>query len=980
MEFSILGPLEVRADGQVLTLGGAKPRALLAVLLLHANEAVSFERLAVALWGEDAPAGAVKTVQVHAARLRRALGQPDVLSTTPAGYRLLVQPDELDAKRFERLVGGGRDALAAGEAERAAALLREAIGLWRGPPLAEFGALPFAAAEIARLEEQRLAAVELRVQADLEAGRQAELVPELQQLTQEHPWRERLHAQLLLALYRSGRQADALAAYQRARETLVEELGIEPGPELAELQQAILGHDASLGPLPPRREARRDGALPAPPNRTIGRDDDVTAVTARLRSSTVRLLTLTGPGGVGKTRLAIEVGHAVDGDFGDGAWFVPLAALRRAGDVPMSIVRALGVVLLEGESPEEAVKRFLGTRRVLLILDNCEHLLGAAPFIGELLERCPAVSVLATSREPLMLRAEERHAVPPLALAGEATRSGDDASALFAERARAQDAEFELAGPNGPAVAEICRRVDGLPLAIELAAAGCALLSPVEIAQRLDGALGALGAAPRDAPARQQTLRATIDWSYELLDDDERAGFARFAVFAGGATVDAAEAITETGLGTLDRLVAKSLLVRRRQPDATTRLTMLETIRAYAGERFAAARDAEAVRERHHGYYLALAERHGTDRALWGRDREQHLASLDADLENVHAALAWAVGRADGRRALALCAALSVYWIMRNRYADAVRWIDAALDVAGPTADPAPRVRALCARCRALFPLGRGEEESSVLRQAEQLAREVDDPVLLSEVLQVRSAHELGEERLADADELAEEALRWARVAGDDWLLAMAAHAKAMASASPTLLRDRVDSAVALLERVGNVYLAADLLVGAAYGALCHGSDVDAAQFVARATPGARDLGIPYLWMLLRGNGGLAALFTGDADAARDGFREELELCRKLAVLPFAGEGLAGLAAVAIAGGELERAAWLCGAMASHRYGEPHDPVHERLRATFFDPGRERFGAEAWDAVVRRGAAASFDEAIAAALEEQPIPRVVEIG
>ena len=246
MDISILGPLEVRADDRAVPLGGVKPRALVAMLALHANQPVSAEHLARGLWGDDAPAGAVKTVQVHVSRLRKALGDPDVLTTTPAGYLLRVRPGELDAERFEELVADARRELSAGRAEPAGAVLRDALGLWRGAPLADLADHPFAPAEIARLEEQRLGAVELRVEADLAAGRHAELIAELERLTREHPWRERLHAQRMLALYRSGRQADALTAYRSAREVLVEELGIEPGTELRQLHQAVLDHDPSL--------------------------------------------------------------------------------------------------------------------------------------------------------------------------------------------------------------------------------------------------------------------------------------------------------------------------------------------------------------------------------------------------------------------------------------------------------------------------------------------------------------------------------------------------------------------------------------------------------------------------------------------------------------------------------------------------------------------------------------------------------------
>src|SRR5215212_7451321 len=291
MEFGILGPLEVRADGRTVALGGARPRAVFAVLALHPNQPVSAERLAVALWGEDVPPSAVKTVQVYVARLRKALGDRDVLVTTPAGYRLRVLPGELDAERFERRVADGRDALAAGRAEHAAAELREALELWRGAPLADLASAPFAPAEVARLEEQHLAAVELRVEADLAAGDHAELIAELQQLTSRHPWRERLHAQLMLALYRSGRQADALEAYRHAREVLVEQLGIEPGADLHDLHEAILAHDPAIDASRATRTtaSERDAGpgasnapavhkLPAPPNRTVGRRRELAAV------------------------------------------------------------------------------------------------------------------------------------------------------------------------------------------------------------------------------------------------------------------------------------------------------------------------------------------------------------------------------------------------------------------------------------------------------------------------------------------------------------------------------------------------------------------------------------------------------------------------------------------------------------------------------------------------------------------------------
>ncbi|MEO8690380.1 MAG: hypothetical protein ABI611_19450 [Solirubrobacteraceae bacterium] len=344
-----------------------------------------------------------------------------------------------------------------------------------------------------------------------------------------------------------------------------------------ELHQSILGHEPGLAvPEPASTPAPAGHGLPAPGNRTVGRTRELAAVSVRLRAGSPRLLTLTGPGGVGKTRLALEVARALEAGFADGARFVSLASVRRAEDVPAAIVGALGISLLPGESAPRAVERFLAAKHLLLVADNFEQVLGAAPFIAELLAGCPALTVLVTSREPLALHAGERLPVAPLPLPGigmsdelEAL-AGVGAVTLFCDRARAHDPGFGLDEGNAAAVAEICRRHDGLPLAIELAAARCGLLSPREIAARLDAALGALGTGPRDAPARQQTLRATVDWSYEQLTGDEQASFARFAVFAGAPTVEAAEAITGAGLDTLDSLVAKSLLVRRRTPDGPT--------------------------------------------------------------------------------------------------------------------------------------------------------------------------------------------------------------------------------------------------------------------------------------------------------------------------------------------------------------------------------------------------------------------------
>jgi DNA-binding SARP family transcriptional activator len=443
MEFRILGSLEVRADDGPLALGGAKPRGLLAVLLLHANEPVSAERLAVALWGDDAPTGAVKTIQVHVSRLRRALGDPAVLVTTPAGYELHVAPGALDADRFAELSAAGHAALADGAPDRAGRLLREALALWRGPALAEFAFAGFAQDEIRRLEDERLAAIEARVEADLAVGRHAELVGELQELVARHPLRERLHGQLMVSFYRSGRQADALEAYRRARDVLVDQLGIEPGPELRAIERAVLVQDPELDPAPAERATA--GRIPAPPTPIVGRKADLAALRRALDARDGRLVTLVGPGGVGKTRLALELAREFGDRFDDGAHFVTLAPVRGDEHVASTLTRELGVVLLPSESAEDGLARHLADRHALLVIDNFEHVLGAAPLVADLLAATTRLRILVTTREPLRLRAERLVQLDPLELpppSGEAAEEAP-AVALFLAVARARDPAFE---------------------------------------------------------------------------------------------------------------------------------------------------------------------------------------------------------------------------------------------------------------------------------------------------------------------------------------------------------------------------------------------------------------------------------------------------------------------------------------------------------------------------------------------------------
>jgi hypothetical protein len=397
---------------------------------------------------------------------------------------------------------------------------------------------------------------------------------------------------------------------------------------------------------------------------------------------------------------------------------------------------------------------------------------------------------------------------------------------------------------------------------------------------------------------------------------------------------------------------------------------MLDTIRAYAGERFASVVDVDAVREEHYRYYLAFAQCHATERALWGAEAGKHLARMDAEIENLHAALGWAVGQPSAERALDMSVALSEYWVMRDRYADAVQWIDEALNLPGADAHPALRVRVLCTKASCLWPAGRGADRPAVVAEVEAVARRLGDPVILSQALQLRVDYEMFVERLDIADALADEPLYWATVAGDEWEIAKASRARAITASSIADLRARVDRAALLLDGVGNVYQLARLLSDAAYGALSQGGARDAADLAARADPITRALDSPYLRMLNSGNLGLAALLSGETDTASRAFREELRLCKALVVRHVLFEGLRGLAAVAVVGGDDARAATLVGAADAHRCGWPEDRVEARLDATFFEPARARWGTDAWDAAARVGSVLSFEDAIAYALEQ----------
>ncbi|MEV0312096.1 BTAD domain-containing putative transcriptional regulator [Nonomuraea fuscirosea] len=756
MRFGVLGPLVVRTpDGRPVHVPEVKVRALLTVLLIHGGRPVSADRLIDDLWNGRPPAGAAAALRVKVSQLRRALGERELVAYRAPGYVLRADPDSVDAGHFESLLGRAQRT---DDLEVRASLLRQALGLWRGGAYAEFADEPFARAAVARLDEQRLVAEEELAETRLALGEHGLLAADLTGLVAAHPLRERLRAAHVRALYLAGRQGEALASHQDLRRRLVEDLGLDPGPELAALHQAILSRDPSLTPPPTRPRTN----LPAPLTHLVGRDEAVTKVRALLRNN--RLVTLTGPGGVGKTRLALAAadpdtgptadphtatdaspttgpsvgpstwprsamatkrldggdsdGEGVgDGGFDGGVWLVELASLG-AGAGVVEVAEAIADVLgVRDDAPGGILERLPGTLRAgrtLLVLDNCEHVVEqVATLADRLLRAAPGLRILATSQESLRIEGEALWSVPPLDRAA--------AIELFTIRAglkpttTAPTSTGIGAGTNvndgaGPRtgigtetnvrdsagvdadVAEICARLDGIPLALELAATRMRVLTPRQLAERLDDRFRLLASGLRGAPARQQTLRAMIDWSWELLSDDERVVLRRLSVHADGCTLEAAEEVcAEPGLdvlGLLARLVDRSLVTRTpahetgRGPAAEPRYRLLESVAAYCQERLEEAGELTAVRHRHLRHYTALAVR--MEPRLRGPEQCDALVRLDAETANLRTALETAVREEVPGEALRLVNAMAWYWVLRGRLGEGRRALEAALSVARP--------------------------------------------------------------------------------------------------------------------------------------------------------------------------------------------------------------------------------------------------------------------------------------------------------
>jgi predicted ATPase/DNA-binding SARP family transcriptional activator len=896
LDVGVLGPFEIWLGGTPLKLRH-KQRALAAVLALRAGEIVSKDRLIDDLWGEHAPRAAVGSLQNLVSQLRTMLGA-DVLRTRAPGYVLDVDSEHVDARRFERLVA---EAATARTADQRAAILRRALALWRGPPLADLASEPFAQLEIAHLEERRLAAREELIDAELELGHHATLLADLEALVAAHPFRERLRGQLMLALYRCGQQSAALECYRQTARLLADELGIEPGPELRALERAILNQDASLA-------AREQvaGNLPAPPDRLIGRRRELDELAAMISSPDTRLVTLTGPGGSGKTRLALEVAANVEEESGLPAFFVDLAPIGEPELVLSAVANALGVQHDRATPLAETVVGFLHHRRLLVVLDNFEHVLDAGPDIAALLAGAPGLIILATSRSPLHLRGEWRYKVEPLPI--------EDAITLFAERARAVQTAFTDDSP----VDAICQRLDRLPLAIELAAARTKALTPEELLATLEARLALLTAGPRDVPERQRTLRATIEWSYELLDERERELFARLAVFVGGWTIEAAAKVCGADLDSLESLAGKSLV---RPEDG--RFSMLETIREYALERLVRVAEPDRVRDRHAAYFLRLFE--SGDRAAWEGQLPvaTHINRSMREQGNAREALDWLRARGDHGAEARLASALDRIWAMNVE--EGRRVLERAL--AYPELPVTVRARTLAAAAHVAAVEGDLVREEAFLDEALRLYTELGDRREVASCLASLSLVATHEGDNKRARVLLDDAERVAAEVGDDVQLG-------------AILACRAE--IHLYERD---YALARSLFEKALERFRRGRNASAEGTTLT-------------------NLGLVAVEEGRLSAAISYFRETLRLHEQMPLISV-GDCLDGLAAVAVAQNDPQRAAFALGATEAwrSRTGISQDAFESTIRGKAAAAAFAALGEDTYQALFWEGKRVEIDDA-----------------
>ncbi len=913
MPVLVLGPLEVWRDGRLLPVRRGRPRRLLLALLLQRGGAVAPEALVDQLWGDEPPVNADNALQVLVSYLRRSIGGTDLtIDRTPAGYRLLVDAEDVDMVRFEALV---RAAGAAGTpaADRLDAA-DGALALWRGPALAEVADDPFAQGDRARLEELRRQAAELRAAALLDMGRHDDALPDLGQLVRAHPFRERLHGQYALALYRAGRQADALRVLDAVRSALADELGLDPGPELQDLAGRILRQDPVLA-APPVAESRPTPApvppapapvadVPAPLTPLIGREAELGALATALAGH--RLVTLTGPGGAGKTRLAVAAAEGRGGTV----WWADLTPVTDATGVAAVVATAVGTGLASEEDPAGALARWIGGRAALLVLDTCERVPDdVARLVLTLAPRCPGLRVLATSRRPLGVPGELSWPVPPLPVpaATEATVEAVGASPaarLFVDRAARARPGFALTADNAADVARVCRLLDGLPLAVELAAGHAAALSPAKTAALLTDRLRLAGDGTT-RPDRHADLRATVDWSLGLLTAAEVTFLDRLSVFAGPFPVEAAVEVAGAelpadGLRLLLGLVRQSLVA---VADGD-RFRLLDTIRAYAAERLATRPGEErAARDRHARWHAQFAEE--ADRAL--RDATGQLgwfADVRTTAPDLRAALAHCLGPGGVQPALGarLARALAWFWSYEGAFAEARIWI-AAARAAGPH-EPLLDARLRLAagmHAESVGDLATAEVECTAALAAFRGLGDVRGEA--RSLLHLGTVH-WASGRLARAAAAQDRAVELFGSVGHDSGagLGLVQRARTALEQGDAATAERLLAhARHVLDRTGDEHLVALCVEQLARTRLATGCSTEAARLARECVVSFAELGYPEGVIAATLTLGRAALATGDLAGARDAALAAARRARDLSHVPATAEALELLAAALVA-------------------------------------------------------------------------------
>lgn len=921
MEIRVLGPVDVVSERGVIDLP-LQQRRLLGVLSTRPQAARPVDELLEALWGEQQPASRAKAVQIYISRLRQALGSTTALRTTADGYALDLDEVSLDSARFEQLLGAARQATATANPALARSLLRRGLSLWRGSAFGEFAYEDWARSESERLEELHLAASEEWLAAELALGHHAELLPEIRRLADEHPWRERFQELAMLALYRSGQQSEALERYGQTWARLRDDLGLEASPELRDLQLRILQQDPQLAS--PEIPPDADDSLPSAADELVARELELKELEDILDQRRARLVVLTGSGGSGKTRLALEVARRTASSFANGATFVDLSPLRDSAFLGDAIARALRAAIGPDEDPIDRLGEVLRPQERLLVLDNVEQLRPPPVRIVDLLMRAPHLVLLVTSRTALHLTGEHLYPVEPLPL--------KDAAALFCVRARAADARFDPTSEDLAAIERICQRVDGLPLAIELAATRTRALSSADLLKRLEGRLQVLATAPGDRPPRQQTLRATLDWSVDLLTPEERRGLFSLSVFAGGWTVEGAEVVAGTSVETLASLIDHSLIRHERGPNVS-RYSMLETIREFVEEQLAAD-DSERLRRRHAQFLLELGE--AAD-AETGSVRDASVQRLLPELANFRAAIAWAT-EADAELALRLAWVGTLFPGLP--IGELRGWLQKAIEIGGD--EPSlSRARALHAAARFAGTAHETERSRTLWNQALELYQHLDDGAGIARSVAGLgfAAWQAGETN--DARTLYSRSLELYRKLGDrdgEWIVTNYLGELEREAGNYELARELLEAAVAIAHSAGDAEAAAQSIHGLGDVALAQGQLGRAENLQRKAIS-------------------IVVSLPGGA-RTHPGVLRQLNLCWSLAAL----------ASIAAANADVHRAGVLWGGL---------ETLEEQIAATIPRDFRDRYrrpldelDREALDAATLAGRKLSLDEVVTIALSE----------